>query len=78
MANLVTSEKILPLIQPALKDVDVDIEQNDTKNLVVRFTTTNRISLRPAVEKILSDNNIAFGEITNKTLAGLNSFQITF
>jgi len=70
MANLVTSEKILPLIQPALKDVDVDIEQNDTKNLVVRFTTPNRISLRPAVEKILSDNNIAFGEITNKTLAG--------
>ena len=70
MANLVTSEKILPLIQPALKDVDVDIEQNDTKNLVVRFTTPNRISLRPTVEKILSDNNIAFGEITNKSLAG--------
>ena len=70
MANLVTSEKILPLIQPALKDVDVDIEQNDTKNLVIRFTTLNRISLRPAVEKILSDNNIAFGDITNKTLAG--------
>ena len=70
MANLVTSEEILPLIQPALKDVDVDIEQNDTKNLVVRFTTLNRISLRPAVEKILSDNNIAFGEITNKSLAG--------
>ena len=70
MANLVTSKEILPLIQPALKDVDVDIEQNDTKNLVVRFTTLNRISLRPAVEKILSDNNIAFGEITNKSLAG--------
>ena len=70
MANLVTSEKILPLIQPALKDVDVDIEQNDTKNLVVRFTTSNRISLRPAVEQILTDNNITFGDITNKTLAG--------
>ena len=70
MANLVTSEEILPLIQPALKDVDVDIEQNDKKNLVVRFTTLNRISLRPAVEKILSDNNIAFGDITNKSLAG--------
>ena len=70
MANLVTSEKILPLIEPAIKDVDVDIEQNDTKNLVVRFTTSNRISLRPAVEQILTDNNITFGDITNKTLAG--------
>ena len=70
MANLVTSEEILPLIQPALKDVDVDIEQNDTKNLVVRFTTSDRISLRPAVEQILTDNNITFGDITNKTLAG--------
>ena len=58
MANLVTSEKILPLIEPAIKDVDVDIEQNDTKNLVVRFTTPDRISLRPAVEQILTDNNI--------------------
>ena len=70
MANLVTSEKILPLIEPAIKDVDVDIEQNDTKNLVVRFTTPDRISLRPAVEQILTDNNITFGDITNKTLAG--------
>ena len=70
MANLVTSEKILPLIEPAIKDVDVDIEQNDTKNLVVRFTTSDRISLRPAVEQILTDNNITFGDITNKTLAG--------
>ena len=70
MANLVTSEEILPLIQPALKDVDVDIEQNDTKNLVVRFTTPSRAALRPEVEKILSDNNITFGEITNKSLAG--------
>ena len=70
MANLVTSEEILPLIEPALKDVTVDIEQNDTKNLVVRFTTPSRAALRPEVEKILSDNNIAFGDITNKTLAG--------
>ena len=70
MANLVTSEKILPLIQPALKDVKVDIEKNDTKNLVVRFSTPDRVVLRPAVEKILSDNNIVFGEITSKSLAG--------
>ena len=70
MANLVTSEEILPLIEPALKDVTVDIEQDDTKNLVVRFTTPGRAALRPEVEKILSDNNIAFGEITNKSLAG--------
>ena len=70
MANLVTSEEILPLIEPALKDVTVDIEQNDSKNLVVRFTTSTRITLRPAVEKILSDNNITFGDITNKTLGG--------
>jgi hypothetical protein len=70
MANLVTSEEILPLIQPALKDVIVDIEQNDSKNLVVRLTTPSRISLRPEVEKILSDNNITFGDITNKSLAG--------
>ena len=70
MANLVTSEEILPLIEPALKDVTVDIEQNDSKNLVVRFTTPSRAALRPEVEKILSDNNITFGDITNKTLAG--------
>ena len=70
MANLVTSEEILPLIEPALKDVNVDIEQNDSKNLVVRFTTPGRVALRPAVEKILSDNNITFGDITNKTLGG--------
>ena len=70
MANLVTSEEILPLIEPALKDVTVDIEQNDSKNLVVRFTTPARAALRPEVEKILSDNNITFGDITNKTLAG--------
>ena len=70
MANLVTSEEILPLIEPALKDVTVDIEQNDTKNLVVRFTTPSRAALRPEVEKILSDNNITFGDITNKSLAG--------
>ena len=70
MANLVTSGEILPLIQPVLKDVTVDIEKDDTKNLVVRFTTSNRIALRPAVEKVLSDNNIVFGEITSKSLAG--------
>ena len=70
MANLVTSEEILPLIEPALKDVTVDIEQDDTKNLVVRFTTPGRAALRPEVEKILSDNNITFGDITNKSLAG--------
>ena len=70
MANLVTSEKILPLLQPALKDVKVDIEKDDTKNLVVRFSTPDRVVLRPAVEKILSDNNIVFGEITSKSLAG--------
>ena len=49
MANLVTSEEILPLIEPALKDVTVDIEQNDTKNLVVRFTTPSRAALRPCL-----------------------------
>ena len=70
MANLVTSEEILPLIQPALKDVIVDIEQDDTKNLVLKFTTPSRAALRPEVEKILSDNNITFGDITNKSLAG--------
>ena len=70
MANLVRSEQILPLIEPALKNVKVDIEKNDTKNLVVRFSTPNRVILRPAVEKILSDNNIVFEEITSKSLAG--------
>ena len=70
MANLVTSGEILPLIQPVLKDVTVDIEKDDTKNLVVRFTTSNRTALRPAVEKVLSDNNIVFGEITSKSIAG--------
>ena len=70
MANLVTSEEILPLIQPALKDVIVDVEQDDTKNLVLKFTTPSRAALRPEVEKILSDNNITFGDITNKSLAG--------
>ena len=48
MANLVRSEQILPLIEPALKNVKVDIEKDDTKNLVVRFSTPNRVVLRPS------------------------------
>ena len=60
MDNLVTSGEIIPLKQPIIKDITVVIEKDDTKNLVVRFTTSNRTALRPAVEKVLSDNNIVF------------------
>ena len=69
MANLVTSGEILPLIQPLLKDVDVELISDSPTISLTRFTTTNRVALRAAVEKTLSDNNITFGDLP-KSLAG--------
>ena len=68
--NLVTSEEILPLIEPALKDVTVDIEQNDSKNLVVRFSTPDRVHLDQRLKRYYQTIILLFGDITNKTLAG--------
>jgi len=50
MANLVTSGEILPLIQPLLKDVDVELISDSPTISLTRFTTTNRVALRAAVE----------------------------
>ena len=69
MANLVTSGEILPLIQPLLKDVDVELISDSPTISLTKFTTTNRVALRAAVEKTLSDNNITFGDLP-KSLAG--------
>ena len=69
MANLVTSGEILPLVQPLLKDVDVELISDSPTISLTRFTTTNRVALRAAVEKTLSDNNITFGDLP-KSLAG--------
>ena len=69
MANLVTSGEILPLIQPLLKDVDVELISDSPTISLTKFTTTNRVALRAAVEKTLSDNNITFGDLP-KSLGG--------
>ena len=69
MANLVTSEKILPLIQPLLKDVDVESISDSSTISLTKFTTSNRVALRAAVEKTLSNNNITFEDLP-KSLGG--------
>ena len=69
MANLVTSEKILPLIQPLLKDVDVESISDSSTISLTKFTTSNRVALRAAVEKSLSNNNITFEDLP-KSLGG--------
>ena len=69
MANLVTSGEILPLIQPLLNDVDVELISDSSTISLTKFTTTNRVALSAAIEKTLSDKNITFGDLP-KSLGG--------
>ena len=69
MANLVTSGEILPLIQPLLNDVDVELISDSSTISLTKFTTSNRVALRAAVEKTLSNNNITFEDLP-KSLGG--------
>ena len=69
MANLVTSGEILPLIQPVLKDVEVQVIEDTPKKTLTKLVSSNRIAVREAVEKVLTNNNITFGDLP-QSLAG--------
>ena len=64
MANLVTSEKILPLIEPVLDNSNIIKIKDTSKILEYRIESDNRASDRVKVENILSSNRISFGELT--------------
>ena len=61
MANLVTSEKILPLIQPVLPDANIINIKNTPKILEFRVESDNRAVDRQNVESLLIKNRISFG-----------------
>ena len=69
MANLVTSEEILPLIKPVLKDVEVEVLSDSSTISLTKFTSPNRAAVRESVEKTLKENNIVFGDLP-QSLAG--------
>ena len=69
MANLVTSEEILPLIKPVLKDVEVEVLSDSSTISLTKFTSPNRAAVRESVEKTLKENNIIFGDLP-QSLAG--------
>ncbi len=69
MANLVTSEEILPLIKPVLKDVEVEVLSDSSTISLTKFTSPNRAAVRESVEKTLKENNITFGDLP-QSLAG--------
>ena len=54
MANLVTSEKILPLIEPVLDNSNIIKIKDTSKILEYRIESDNRASDRVKVENILS------------------------
>ena len=64
MANLVTSEKILPLIEPVLDNSNIIKIKDTSKILEYRIESDNRASDRVKVENILASNRISFGELT--------------
>ena len=69
MANLVTAEEILPLLQPVLKDVEVEVLSDSSTISLTKFTSPNRAAVRESVEKTLKENNITFGDLP-QSLAG--------
>ena len=64
MANLVTSEKILPLIEPVLDNSNIIKIKDTSKLLEYRIESDNRSSDRVKVENILTRNRISYGELT--------------
>ena len=69
MANLVTAEEILPLLQPVLKDVEVEVLSDSSTISLTKFTSPNRAAVRESVKKTLKENNITFGDLP-QSLAG--------
>jgi len=78
MANLVTSEKILPLIQPVLADANVETIKSTPKILEYRIESDNRTLDRERVETLLDKNNITYGELTREVGSFGGSEIVTF
>ena len=78
MANLVTSEKILPLIQPVLPDANIINIKNTPKILEFRVESDNRAVDRQNVESLLIKNRISFGELTRDVGSFGGSEIVTF
>ena len=68
MANLVTSEKILPLIQPVLADVNVETIKSTPKILEYRIESNNRTLDREKVETLLDKNTSWANQRTKKNI----------
>ena len=78
MANLVTSEKILPLIEPVLDNSNIIKIKDTSKILEYRVESDNRASDRVKVENILASNRISFGELTRDVGSFGGSEIVTF
>ena len=64
MANLVTAEEILPLIEPTLSTANIINIKDTPKILEYRVESDDRSVDRDKVEQILDKNNITYGELT--------------
>ena len=78
MANLVTSEKILPLIEPVLDNSNIIKIKDTSKLLEYRIESDNRSSDRDKVENILTSNRISYGELTRDVGSFGGSEIVTF
>ena len=78
MANLVTSEKILPLIEPVLDNSNIIKIKDTSKILEYRIESDNRSSDRVKVESILTKNRISYGELTRDVGSFGGSEIVTF
>ena len=78
MANLVTSEKILPLIEPVLDNSNIIKIKDTSKILEYRVESDNRASDRVKVENILTRNRISYGELTRDVGSFGGSEIVTF
>ena len=78
MANLVTSEKILPLIEPVLDNSNIIKIKDTSKFLEYRIESDNRASDRVKVESILTRNRISYGELTRDVGSFGGSEIVTF
>ena len=64
MANLVTAEEILPLIESTLSTANIINIKDTPKILEYRIESDDRTVDRDKVEEILDENNITYGELT--------------
>lgn len=78
MANLVTSEEILPLIEPILSNANI-INVKDTSGILeYRIESDDRAVDREKVENLLSSKRITYGELTRKVGGFGGSEIVTF